>query len=306
MIRNFVPVFFSRGVVQVSAYVDTLLASLLPTGAVAGLTSAQLLYTLPVSLFGMSVSAAELPALSAISGARGVSLANAVDASGAGLLRHRLDTGLRRIAFFVVPSAMGFLALGDVIAAALLETGRFAHSDSVYVWGILAGSAVGLLASTLGRLYSSTYYALRDTRTPLRYAIVRVVLTTVLGYIFAIPLPRWLGISSVWGAAGLTASAGLAGWLEMLLLRRTLNERIGKTGLPAEYVAKVWGSAIVAAAVAWTVKLMLPALHPAITAVAVLGAYGLTFVTATLVLGVAEASAALERVTRLRPRDGES
>ena len=243
------PVFFSRGVVQVSAYVDTLLASLLPTGAVAGLTNAQLLYTLPVSLFGMSVSAAELPALSAIS---------ALDRGAAGgdppappSCGGRLDAGLRRIAFFVVPSAVAFLALGDVIAAALLESGRFAHSDSVYVWGILAGSAVGLLASTLGRLYSSTYYALRDTRTPLRYAIVRVLLTTVLGYVFAIPLPRWLGISSVWGAAGLTASAGLAGWVEMLLLRRTLNARIGKTGLPVEYVAKLWGSAIAGAAIAW-------------------------------------------------------
>ena len=98
---------------------------------------------------------------------------------------------------------------------------------------ILAGSAVGLLASTLGRLYSSTYYALRDTRTPLRYAIVRVALTTVLGYLFAIPLPRLLGIAPEWGAAGLTASAGIAGWVEMLLLRSTLNARIGRTGLPA-------------------------------------------------------------------------
>jgi putative peptidoglycan lipid II flippase len=97
----------------------------------------------------------------------------------------------------------------------------------------------------------------------------RVVLTTVLGYIFAIPLPRWLGISSVWGAAGLTASAG---WrlVEMLLLRRALNDRIGKTGLPVAYVAKLWGSAIAAAAIAWTVKLILPALHPAITATVVL------------------------------------
>jgi len=290
-------VFFSRGVVQVSAYVDTLLASLLPTGAVAGLTSAQLLYTLPVSLFGMSVSAAELPALSEISAVSG---AGGVDSSGADLLRQRLDAGLRHIAFLVVPSAMAFLALGDVIAGALLETGRFAHSDSVYVWSILAGSAVGLLASTLGRLYASTYYALRDTRTPLRYAIVRVVLTTVLGYVFAIPLPRWLGISSAWGAAGLTASAGLAGWVEMLLLRRALNERIGTTGLPARYVAKLWASAIAGGAVAWAVKLALPMLHPAITAAAVLGAYGLIFLMATLFLRVPEASAALERVTHLR------
>src|SRR5437773_12393341 len=161
---------------------------------------------------------------------------------------------------------MAFLALGDVIAAALLQTGRFSHSDAVYVWGILAGSGVGLLASTLGRLYSSAYYALRDTRTPLRYALLRVLLTTLLGYVFAIPLPRWLAIPSIWGAAGLTASAGLAGWVEMLLLRHALNERIGKTGLPAEYVAKLWGSAIAGAALAWTVKLALPALHPAIVA----------------------------------------
>lgn len=300
VVGNFVPVFFSRGVVQVSAYVDTLLASLLPTGAVAGLTSAQLLYTLPVSLFGMSVSAAELPALSSMSSISAISGPVGVDSSGADLLRHRLDAGLRHIAFFIVPSAMAFLALGDVIAAALLETGRFVHSDSVYVWGILAGSAVGLLASTLGRLYSSTYYALRDTRTPLRYAIVRVLLTTVLGYVFAIPLPRWLGISSVWGAAGLTASAGLAGWVEMLLLRRALNERIGRTGLPAEYVAKLWGSAIAGGAVAWAVKRALPMLHPAITATVVLGAYGLIFLIATLVFRVPEASATLARVSRLR------
>lgn len=304
VIRNFVPVFFSRGVVQVSAYVDTLLASLLPTGAVAGLTNAQLLYTLPVSLFGMSVSAAELPALSAISatsGERGVRLqADQGDSSSAELLRRRLDAGLRRIAFFVVPSAMGFLALGDVIAAALLQTGRFGPAEAVYVWAILAGASVGLLPSTLGRLYSSTYYALRDTRTPLRYAIVRVLLGTVMGYLFAIPLPRWLGIPTVWGAAGLALSAGLVGWVEMLLLRRTLNARIGRTGLPADYLAKLWGSALAGAAIAWTLKLVLPALHPAITAVVVLGAYGLTFLTATLALRVAEASAALERVTYLR------
>src|SRR5439155_4640290 len=172
-IANFVPVFISRGVVQVSAYVDQILASFLPTGAVTGLQNASLLYTLPVSLFGMSVAAAELPTMSGVA---------AADAGGTDALRGRLDAGLRQIAFFVVPSAMAFLALGDVVAAALLQTGRFTHDDAIRVWAILAGSAVGLLASTLGRLYSSTYYALRDTRTPLRYAIVRLALTTALGY----------------------------------------------------------------------------------------------------------------------------
>src|SRR5207247_3758080 len=167
---------------------------------VTGLATAQRLYTLPVSLFGMSISAAELPAMSGAIGR---------DPGGVEAIRGRLNSGLRHIAFFVVPSAVAFLLLGDVLAAALLQTGRFRHQDSVYVWGILAGSGVGLLASTLGRLYSSTYYALRDTRTPLRYATVRVALTTVLGYLFAIPLPFLLGLAPICGAAGLTASAGI-------------------------------------------------------------------------------------------------
>jgi putative peptidoglycan lipid II flippase len=296
VVHNFVPVLISRGVVQVSAYVDTLLASLLPTGAVTGLLNAQTLYTLPVSLFGMSVSAAELPAMAAVSG-----LGPGGDESAAhDALRRRLDVGLRQIAFFVVPSAVAFLALGDVVAGAVLQTGRFRPEDSVRVWGILAGSAVGLLATTLGRLYSSTYYALRDTRTPLRYAIVRVVLTTALGYIFAIPLPRWLGIDPLWGTAGLTASAGIAGWVEMLLLRSTMNARIGQTGLPAGYTATLWTSAAAGAAVAWAIKLTLRPANPIVAGVIVLVPYGLVFLALTMALRIPEATGALSRLIRRR------
>ncbi|MBI4485615.1 MAG: murein biosynthesis integral membrane protein MurJ [Acidobacteria bacterium] len=291
VVRNFMPVFFSRGVVQISAYVDTLLASLLPTGAVTGLMNAQLLYTLPVSLFGMSVSAAELPAMSGAFGA---------DPSGAEAVRRRLDAGLRQIAFFVVPSAVAFLALGDIVAAAVLQTGRFTHADALYVWAILAGSAIGLLPSTLGRLYASTYFALRDTRTPLKYAIVRVTLGMLLGYVFAIPLPRWLGISPAWGVAGLTASGGLVGWLEMLLLRQTLNRSIGATGLQWDYIAKLWSAAIAGALVAWAVKLAAVPLHPILTAIVVLGPYGVVFVAVTFALRIPEASNSLSWRFRAR------
>ena len=270
-----------------SAYVDTLLATLLPTGAVTGLASAQLLYTLPVSLFGMSVSAAELPAMSGVLGS---------DPEGKAIVRRRLDSGLRQIAFSVLPSAVAFLTLGGVIAAGLLQTGRFRQSDANYVWAILAGSAVGLLASTLGRLYSSTYYALRDTRTPLVYALIRVALTTVLGYLFAIPLPHVLGISASWGAAGLTASAGIAGWIEMLLLRRTMNSRIGKTGLPASFTFKLAVSAIAGAAAAWGVKLALPSLHPIIAAIAILGTYGVTYFAMAALFKTPEIAGVLSRL----------
>jgi putative peptidoglycan lipid II flippase len=281
VLRNFVPVCVSRGVVQISAYIDVMLASLLPTGAVTGLANAQLLYTLPISLFGISVSAAELPEMS------GEATSDA--------MRQRLDAGLRQIAFFVIPSAMAFLALGDVIAAAILQTGRFRASDAHYVWGILAGSAVGLLASTLARLYASSYYALRDTRTPLRYALLRVMLTATLGYVSALHLPVLLAIPLRWGAAGLTASAGVAGWVEMWLLRRTLNARIGRTGLQRRYVLQVWCAAALGAAVAWAVKWQLPLIHPIWAALLILGPYGVTFLAATWILKIPEAMTVLRR-----------
>jgi putative peptidoglycan lipid II flippase len=280
VMRNFVPVFVGRGVVQISAYVDTVLASLLPTGAVAALSYAQVLYTLPVSLFGMSVSAAELPAMSSAAGG---------DEERAAHLRGRLDRGLRQIAFFVVPSAVAFLALGDIVAGAVFQTGAFTREMTIYVWGILAGSAVGLLASTLGRLYASTYYALHDTRTPLRFALIRVVLTVVLGYLFALPLPRMLGIDQRWGVAGLTASAGLAGWVEFTLLRKTLNIRIGRTGVPLSYMVRLWTSALAAATAAWVVKLAVIDRHPLLVALFSLGMYGIAYFAIAASLGIPQA-----------------
>ena len=287
VVRNFVPVLVSRGVVQLSAYVDALLASLLPTGAVTGFMNAQLIYTLPVSLFGMSVAAAELPGMSADADIGG---------SGTAAVRVRLNAGLRRVAFFIVPSAVAFFTLGDVIAAALLQTGRFRYADAVYVWMILAGAAIGLLPVTLGRLYASAYYALRDTRTPLRYAVVHVGLATVLGYVLAVLLPPRLGLPAAWGAAGLTASAGIAGWVEMLMLRRKLRTRIGITGLPTVYALKLWTAALLGAGVAWAIKLALPAISPILLAGAVLGPYGVVFLSLTYAFRVPEASSAIARL----------
>ncbi len=228
----------------------------------------------------MSVSAAELPQCRARSGAR---------RKWPRLLRGRLDAGLRQIAFFVVPSVAAFLVLGDVIVAAIYQSGRFTHADVIYVWGILAGSTVGLLASTLGRLYSSAYYALRDTRTPLRFAIVRVGLTMILGYLCAIPLPPALGLSARWGVAGLTISAGVASWVEFTLLRRTLNRRIGPTGLPGAYLAKLWVAALAAAAVGWTIHHFVRNHSPILIAAMVLVPYGAIYFAAALMFRLNEA-----------------
>jgi putative peptidoglycan lipid II flippase len=292
VLHSFFPVFMSRGVVQISAFVDAFLASFLGQGAVVALNYAQSLYTLPVSLFGMSVSAAELPAMSKALGS---------DTVVAETLRHRLDEGLKRISFFIVPSAVAFLALGDVIAAVLYQTGKFTADDSRYVWTILAGAAVGLLASTQGRLYSSTYYALRDTRTPLRYAVLRVAFGGVLGYFCSLHLPRLLGIDPRLGVAGLTVASGIAGWTEYVLLRRSLNQRIGATGLPFSYTAKLWVGALSGAALAWAIKLVVGGWHPIPLAIVVLGLYGSCYFAVGYLFGLPPARAVLGRLLKFIP-----
>ena len=188
------------------------------------------------------------------------------------------------------------------MTGALYQSGRFNAGDSTYVWGILAGSTIGLLASTLGRLYASTYYALHDTRTPLLFAVIRVTLTTVLGYLFAIPLPPAIGIDPKWGVAGLTASAGIAGWIEFALLRRTLNKRIGRTGLPMSYVVKLWLAAGAGAGVGWAIKITIGGHHPAIIAALVLVPYGLTYFAVTAALRVPELNSILRRVVKFAGR----
>jgi putative peptidoglycan lipid II flippase len=307
VVRNFTPVIVGRGVVQLSGYIDNLLATLLGTAAVSALSYAQIINFLPISLFGMSVAASELPQMSGMLG---------TTEEVAALMRTRLERGLRQIAFFVVPSVVAFIAIGDAIVAALYQGGRFHRSDTLIVWYILIGSTLGLLAITLGRLYSSAFYALRDTKTPLRFAMIRVALTAALGWIFALPLRPLLirllelanvpiplvgGNTRAIGGIALTATAGIAGWLEFALLRRSLSRRIGHARIPPSYLVRLWSSAIIAGILGAIINIYLwHRLPPIPNGIVVCGVFGAIYFGATIALGVPEARATLSRFSRRR------
>ncbi len=260
--KNALPVLIGRGVVQISAYIDGMMASFLGAGSVACIAYAQTIYLLPVSLFGMAVAAAELPEMSR---------------DGMKTISERIAKGQRRIAFFVVPSVVAFIFLGSEIVSALYQTGKFTHDDTLYVWYVLMGSSIGLLASTWGRLYSSAFYALQDTKTPLKFALVRVALTGILGWLFAFPLRPWLlyflfnligfhrpnivDVDLGLGALGLTSSAGVAGWVEFILLRHALREKVkaaGGSGIDVDgwFMFKVWSAALTAGLMSGAIKWM--------------------------------------------------
>jgi putative peptidoglycan lipid II flippase len=291
ILGNFVPVFIGRGVAQISGFIDLWIASYLPNTLLGLIGYAQNLYMLPVSLFGMSVSASELAEMSHVDEKQGAE-------ARATILRARLDAGLRQIAFLVVPSAVGFLALGGVMVALLFENRKFGPGATTITWSIVAGSAIGLLANTMGRLYSSTFYVLRDTRTPLKFALLRITVGALLGWIGSVLVPRWLRIDPMWGGAGLTAASGVAAWIEFSLLRQALNSRIGRTGISGTFLAGLWGAALLSAALGWGAKVMLGNAGPVIAGVIILGVYGAAYFGFTAAFGIPESRSGLARLLR--------
>lgn len=296
VVRNAGPAIMGRGVVQLSGWVDLVLASFLFEGAVAALGYAQTFYMLPVSLFGMSIAASELPELSR------------AGSGEAAPLRRRVTAGLRQMAVFVVPSAVGYLLLGDIIVGAMYQRGDFVRADTLLVYLILAGYSIGLLAATASRLYSSAFFALQDTKTPARIAFIRVAASAVMGGTLMLLLEpfevfgRTVGIGAPVlvagnpiGTAGLAAGTGLAAWLEWTLLRRALGRRIGDASAGAVLLRLVL-AALIGAAVARGLLFVLPPMPRLVALVVALAPFGVTYFAMATLFGVDEVRFAVARL----------
>ncbi|MFP5519815.1 MAG: murein biosynthesis integral membrane protein MurJ [Bdellovibrionia bacterium] len=216
VLKNFIPVVFSRGVVQVSAYIDNILASLLPTGAISVVAYAQTIYLLPVSLFGMSISAAELPEFSQESGDQDTFRSK---------VKERLERSLKQLSFFVIPSFVAFVFLKNQIVSLLFQTGAFDSSSTELVGWVLAASSIGLLANTQGRLYSSVFYALKRPQIPLFAAIARVAVATLAGVFLLFYGAPALGIPENQRVIILSLITGLVAWLEFFILNWVLVKK---------------------------------------------------------------------------------
>jgi putative peptidoglycan lipid II flippase len=167
---------------------------------------AQRLYYLPLSLFGTSVAASSLPELS-----------REAESQALEALRHRLSHGFRTIIFAALPSSLAFTVFGDLIVALLFQRGDFTAASTWWVSGTLAAYAIGLPAASSVRLFASGFHAMLDTRTPVRYAAVALVIGATVGAVLMWPLY----------APGLAAGAAVGSWIYLLLLWNGLERRLG-------------------------------------------------------------------------------
>jgi putative peptidoglycan lipid II flippase len=228
---------------------------------------------LPISLFGMSIAASELPELSRMRG------------EGEAVVAERVGRSLRRVMFFLIPSTVACLVMGDVLVAALYQTGEFGAAQSLVSWAVLAGYALGLPASASSRLLSSTFYALRDTKTPARIAYARVAISAGLGIALMMPADRFGFETLRLGAVGLAVGASLGAWLEYVWLRRALGRRVGRHGPGAAPVVRVTLATVLAAAVAVGVQWVAPPAHPIVAALETLLPFGVVYLAVAALLG---------------------
>lgn len=312
VLGRFGPVVLGRGVVQVIGYLDLVLASLLAIGAVSALTYGQVLYLLPISLFGMAVAAAELPELSRL-GRRGPSV-----------MKERLHLGMERITFYVAITAALYLFAGDVVVGALLQRGEFTAADSRLVWFVIAAFSLGLLGTTRSRLLQNGLYALNRSKLVARIAVVRVAIAAVLGALLMFPFDRFAVVGSSveqiggvrfgplpdelrlltqgpprLGIVGLALGAAASSWIEYRLLRGALEHRIGRMprlGHDARWSLAAAGAAGVLAAGLRSVTGDLPRI---VAFGAVVVPVGLTYLGITASMRVSEARALISRARRV-------
>lgn len=284
VIGRWVPVVVGAGAYQISSIVDTQLASLLAQGAVAILGYAQLVAILPVSLFGVSVAAVALPEL-------------ARDAVGNDqqVLRARLGAGMQRIAFFALPSAVAFAALAPEIIGALFQTGAFGAAQTLIAAGALAAYSIGVPAQASVKLLASGHYALGDTKTPIRIAVVSVIVSAVSAFL----------LMRRFGPAGIALGASIAAYLNMSLNFGTLSAKVGRILESPERRAIVLAAAATVPA-AFSGVGVAAALRDGpvwLAALLALAGFGAVYGVVTLLLGHPEA---VKLWAALRRRSGHS
>lgn len=198
------PALLGVSVAQISLLINTQIASHLAPGSVSWLSYADRLMEFPTALLGVALGVVLMPQLAAAKASNDVARYSAM-----------LDWGLRLVVLLAVPCALALLTFAKPLVAVLYHYGAFSERDVQQTTVALMGWGVGLLGVIAIKVLAPGYYASQDIRTPVRIAIVVLVVTQLLN----------IGLVPLFQHAALSLSIGIGAlinalWLLLGLLKR--------------------------------------------------------------------------------------
>jgi putative peptidoglycan lipid II flippase len=203
--KLFVPAAFGGAVYQINVMIGTILASMLPTGAVSYLYYADRLVELPLGVFAIALGTAILPSMSR----------QAADGD-IPALRESVSYSLRLINFFTIPASVGLIVLRVPIIATLFQRGAFTPADSRETASALLWYTVGLWAFSGLKVVTQAFFSMKDTKTPVYVSIVAVIVNLVGGLLLMGPMRQ----------GGLALATSVAAAINVMILFAILVRRL--------------------------------------------------------------------------------
>jgi putative peptidoglycan lipid II flippase len=204
-----VPSVFGLAGVQVTVFVNTLLASLLPSGSISYLYYADRVMEFPLGVFGIALASASLPAMSRQA---------AVGDTAA--LGRTVNFALRLSCYVAIPASVGLIALQAPITRLLFQRGQFGPAETAATAWALGWYAVGLTGFSATRIAAQAFYAIGDPRTPVRVALAAVAINVVVA----------VGLMPLMAHGGLALASSVAGYVNLALLLWAFRRRVGPLG----------------------------------------------------------------------------
>lgn len=203
------PTIFGAAVYQINSMVGTLLGSMLPQGSISYLYYADRLVQFPLGVFAIALATAVLPTLSR----------QASDQQW-DALQETFRHAMRLVFFISLPAMVGLIVLREPIVALLFQRGEFDLQATRLTASALLYYAIGLWAFSAVRIVLNTFYALMDTRTPVKIAMISIAANALCGVILMWPMKH----------NGLALALSLASILNFGLLTMALRRKMGALG----------------------------------------------------------------------------
>lgn len=203
LFRKMGPGVFGAGIAQINLFIDMVLASLLPVGAISYLYYADRLYQLPLSVIGIAIGTALLPMLS-----------RALKSDEKETANKLFNKGIEASLMLALPATMAYLVIGDTIVDVLFVRGAFDLNAGTQSGYVLMAYTVGLPAFIVSRVLSTVFFAHGDTTTPVKYAVVCAVLNTLLA----------LAMLQSYQHVGIAMATGISAWVNLILLAHGIRK----------------------------------------------------------------------------------